>query len=152
VDVFNEVKKSLHDLDVGPKAIRNFGIMFGVIFFILVGLIVYKHWEEWAIIARHPWAWGFAIAGLVFLGLGYLWPKVLIGPYRVWMGFALALGVIMSALILSVVFYVLITPIGLMMRLVSQDPMHRKIDRAAASYWTERRPDSNDPKRIEKMF
>jgi hypothetical protein len=152
VDALREIKRSLRVLDVGPKAIRNFGIMFCVVFFVLVGLIVYKHWEQWSIIAHHPWAWGFALAGFFALGLGYLWPKVLIGPYRLWMGFALLLGVIMSGIILSVVFYLLITPIGLIMRLFGQDPLHRKIDRQAASYWTERPPDSNDPKRIEKMF
>ncbi len=152
MDALNEIKRSLRELDVGPKAIRNFGILFCVVFFALVGLIAFKHWEEWSILLGHPWAWIFALAGLIFLGLGFLWPRVLIMPYRLWMGFALALGVIMSGLILSVVFYLLITPIGLIMKLFGQDPMHRKIDRQAASYWTDRPPDSNDPKRIEKMF
>jgi hypothetical protein len=152
VEIISDIKRSMGELDVGPKPLRNFGILFFVVFFVLVGLIAYKYWGQWSILAGHPWAWGFAVAGLVFLGLGFLWPRALTHPYRLWMAFALVLGAVVNALILSVVFYLLLTPIGLVMRLFGRDPMHRKFDRRATSYWTERPTDSNEPKRIEKMF
>lgn len=152
MDALREIRQSLRDLDVTAKPLRHFGILFCVVFFVLVAIIVYKHWGQWALIVRHPWAWGLAAAGLISLGLGYLWPRVLVRPYRLWMGFALVLGVIMSTLILSVVYYVLLTPVGVVMRLLGKDPLIRKIDRQAKSYWTQRPPDTNDPKRIEKMF
>ena len=54
----------------------------------------------------------------------------------------------MGHVLLLLVFYGVVTPIGLVLRLAGRDPMHRKLDRAAATYWV-RRP---QPQGVERYF
>jgi len=84
---------------------------------------------------------GWAVPGfmkLVFLGMSYLaWP----------------IGFVVSHLILATVYYLVFTPIGLIMRLVGHDPMARKFDPAAETYWVARpRQATIDPRRYFRQF
>jgi len=56
-----------------------------------------------------------------------------------------------SHLVMAIIFYGVLTPIGLAMRLGGRDPLHRKFDRAAGSYWVDRRRPA-DVKRYFKQF
>jgi hypothetical protein len=51
-----------------------------------------------------------------------------------------------------VFFYLVLTPVGLLLRLLGKDPLHRKPDRSAASYWVKRAPEKIDPERYERLF
>ena len=78
-----------------------------------------------------------AFMRLVFLGMSYLaWP----------------IGFVVLHVVLALVYYLVVTPIGLLTRLFGYDPMERKFDREAASYWVERSPESTDPKRFFRQF
>lgn len=79
-------------------------------------------------------AWGFGVLGAILTLLSAAIGKTL---YTGWMYAALPLGWTMSHLILGIVFYFVVTPIGLVMRMFGHDPMRRRLDRAAATYWTE---------------
>ncbi|MDQ1558600.1 MAG: hypothetical protein QOD32_1660 [Pyrinomonadaceae bacterium] len=82
---------------------------------------------------------------------GALRPKSLVVPNRLWMGLAEALGFVMTRVILGVVFFLVVTPIGLVRRLTGGDALGRRAGRGE-SYWkpyTERRA---DPKHYEKMY
>jgi len=73
----------------------------------------------------------------VFLGMSYLaWP----------------IGFVVSHLVLAGVYYLVLTPIGLLMRLFGYDSMKRTFDREATSYWVPRSPDEVDPKRHFRQF
>jgi hypothetical protein len=93
---------------------------------------------------------------LLFLGatlalLGAIFPQSLVVPNRLWMGMAEAMGFVMTRVILSVVFFLFVTPIGLARRLFGGDPLGRRAGRTE-SYWkpyTERR---RDAKHYEKMY
>lgn len=83
--------------------------------------------------------------------LGALLPKWLVVPNRLWMGLAEAMGFVMTRVILGVVFFLFVTPIGLARRLFGGDPLGRRAARTE-SYWkpyTERR---RSPKHYEKMY
>jgi len=92
--------------------------------------------------------WGLAIAvpvvgwifpafmRLVFLGLSYA---------------AFPIGFVVSHVILAVVYYLVLTPVGLMMRVVGYDPLKRRIERKAETYW-DRRPDAPDVSRYFRQF
>ncbi len=90
-----------------------------------------------------------AIGGLVGVAGGAL---VLASPstgralYRGWMLAALPIGWTFSMGVLAIAFYGVITPVGVAMRLVGRDPLHRRFDRAAGTYWSPRRP-ARDPSR-----
>jgi hypothetical protein len=89
--------------------------------------------------------------GAALVLLGALRPKSLVVPNRLWMGMAEAMGFVMTRVILGVVFFLFVTPIGLVRRLFGGDPLGRRAARTE-SYWkpyTERR---KNPKHYEKMY
>ena len=62
--------------------------------------------------------------GLLLLGM--VWPRAYALPARLWLGISLLLGSVMSRIVLSIIFVVIVTPIALVMRLFGHDPMRRK--------------------------
>lgn len=101
------------------RELRNFGLISGGIVAVLFGLLL-----PWLFSHVSPrWAW--IVAG-VLGGLGLIVPVALGPVYRVWMHFGLIMGAINTRLILGVVFYLLFTPIGFVMRLFGWDPMRRR--------------------------
>jgi hypothetical protein len=97
---------------------------------------------------------------------GYIWMIVgaalaatrLVQPlfraiYSLWLGFSVILGYFISRALLTIIFFVVLTPTGLVMRLVGKDPMDRKWDTSAESYWIKREDDrSANLERYEKQF
>ena len=87
-----------------------------------------------------PWIWGLGllvwpwIVAAVFAVWGAAWPTGLGPVYKIWMRFGLIMGWINSRIILSIVFYLLFTPAGLVMRLLGNDPMRRKLEPEESSY------------------
>ena len=78
-----------------------------------------------------------AFMRLVYVGMSILaWP----------------IGFVVSHLLLAAVFYLLVTPIGLIMRLVGYDPMHRRFDPEATSYWIARDGAAREPKSYFRQF
>ena len=57
----------------------------------------------------------------------------------------------MGYLLLVIIFYLIVTPLGLVMRMLGRDPMQRKFDRSAASYWIER-PQHDETARYFRQF
>ena len=73
------------------------------------------------------------------------------GVYVVWMAAVFPIGWLVSHLLLAAIYYLVITPIGIMMRVCGYDPMQRRWDRQATTYWKPRR-DTDDPKRYFKQY
>ena len=63
--------------------------------------------------------------------------------FDLWMGFAYPIGWVVSHLTLTLMFYLVLTPLGLLMRLFGRDPMERSFDPTAASYWRLHDPGGN---------
>jgi len=73
--------------------------------------------------------------------------------YRLWIGFSVVLGYFVSRTLLTLIFFLVITPTGLIMRLVGKDPMDRKRDPKTPSYWIRREdPPETSIQRYEKQF
>lgn len=94
--------------------------------------------------------WPFVLGG-VFAAFAFAWPRALGPVQRGWMKVGHALGWVNSRIILSLLFYVLVMPLGLLMRLLGKDTVARRRDPAAASYRIASTP-SPDPKSMEKPF
>lgn len=125
------------------KEVRKFGVMFAIICLAVAGYSFYRGGAAW------PWFLG----GSAFFILGGLVLRSVLRPiYIGWMKFAFVLGWVNTRLLLGVFFYGILTPIGLIMRLFGWDPLTRKIDRRAVSYWVKRAPAPFDPKRYEQLF
>ena len=106
--------------------LRNFGLLVGGIF-CTIGL-----WP--AVIRGASPRWWALVVGVLLLVPALLAPRVLSPVYRIWMTVGEALGWINTRILLGIVFYGLITPMGLIRRVRSEDPMRRRHDPAAQSY------------------
>jgi len=83
---------------------------------------------------------------------GFLFPRALKYVYIAWMSAAIVLGFVVSNVILTVFFFLVITPIGLITRLLGKDFLALKIDREAPSYWISRARPSKTPAEYEQQF
>ena len=109
------------------RQLRDFAFVTGGILAALFGLFF-----PWLLDRPIPyWPW---IAGGVLCAWGLIAPLSLQGVYRGWMKFGLLLSRITTPIILGIVFYGLILPMGLIMRLAGRDPMSRRFDDSAESY------------------
>ncbi len=73
--------------------------------------------------------------------------------YKVWLAFGVTLGYFVSRTLLILIFSVVMIPTGLLMRLVGRDPMERKLDPAAPSYWIRKEPEQDASiERYQKQF
>jgi hypothetical protein len=81
-----------------------------------------------------------ALAVLGLAGATVIWTRLDAGrrAYLTWMYAAAPVGWTVSHLVLAIVYYGVVTPLGLIMRLLGHDPMRRRFDRSAESYWIER--------------
>jgi len=113
----------------GKKELREFGLTIGVILVILGGI------AAWRGRPVYPYFLSF---GIVFIAAGIIIPTALKFPQKAWMGFAVVLGFFSSRLVLSILFYAIITPIGIIMRIFGKDVLDQRIDRSAGSYWKKR--------------
>jgi saxitoxin biosynthesis operon SxtJ-like protein len=138
----DEIVSEIKSLRPGPKELRNLGLVFLGAFGLIGGLL---WWRGGA-----AWPWFLAAAGLFGLW-GLLWPAGLKGVYKVWLSLAIVLGFFVSRILLTLLFYLVVTPIGLLMRLLGKDLLDQKMgDRD--SYWHLRGDEPYDPKRSEKMY
>jgi predicted membrane metal-binding protein len=122
---------------------RSFGIVFCVVFAI-IGL--------WPLIrGAEPRWWSVGVA-VAFLVLALAAPKTLAPLNRLWTKFGLLLHRITNPIIMGLVFFLAVTPTALIMRLLGKDPLHRRIDRDAKSYWIERKPPGPEPDTMHNQF
>jgi len=95
--------------------------------------------------------WALAAAA-VFLVLAIARPALLAPLNRAWLRLGLLLHRVMSPVVLAAVFYLVITPTGLLMRLARSRPLELGFDAHARSYWTERQPPGPEPETMTRQF
>ena len=134
--------EEIKNISNSNKDIRSFGITIGIILFIISGLLMYYGKESYQLIA---------IVASIFIGLGLMLPALLKPIYFVWMTFAAILGWVMTRVILSVVFYLIITPIGLLTKLLGEDFLALKKIKSD-SYWNYRDSSEELNQNYEKQF
>ena len=122
--MFEEIK----NIKTSSKDIRSFGITIGIILFIISAILFYYDKSSHQIIAY---------IGGGFIALGTIIPILLKPIYILWMTFAVILGWVMTRVILSIVFYFIMTPIGLLTRLLGEDFLALKKSNSG-SYWNNR--------------
>ncbi len=109
--------------ELDRKGLREFGLVTGAIVAVLFGLFF-----PWLIERPLP-LWPWVIFG-VLGGMGLIVPMALNPIYKVWMRFGLMMSKIMTPLIMGIVFFIVITPVGLLRRVFAKDPMARTFDDA----------------------
>lgn len=118
--------EAIKNIKSGRSDLRKFGITVAIILGVLGGLFLWRGRDYYSY---------FLMLSAVFLLLGLVVPVLLKPIHKVWMTLAVLLGGLMTRVILSVLFYVVVTPIGLFARLFGKNFLDLKFDRNADSYW-----------------
>ena len=114
------------DIKLGSN--KSFGIVFFIVF-LLLGFYPLLNDENVRV-------WSLVIA-LIFLTLGLLNSKLLLPLNKIWFKFGILLGKIVSPLIMGIIFFLVVTPIGLFMRILGKDLLNLKFN-TKKSYWIEK--------------
>ena len=116
----------MDEIKIGSN--RSFGIVFFTVFLIIATYPLIDNGEirKWSL-----------ILSLVFLILGLLNSKILYPLNKIWFKFGLLLGRIVSPLVMVIIFFLVVTPIGLLMRILNKDLLNLKFNKSK-SYWIEK--------------
>ena len=125
------------------KDLRSFGITFGIIFLIIAGFLLYIENESFQL---------FIVISSIFIIFGFLLPIILKPIYISWMSFAIILGWFMTRFILSLLFYLIVTPIGLITRVLGKDFLELKKEASNGSYWNQRESSLEKNQNYDKQF
>jgi len=104
-----------------------FAVGFGIVFWVNLGAVT-------------TFSKALFIIGPALFALGMVWPPSLRFLYVALSLLAFPIGFVIGNVLMAIVFYLLVTPIGLIFKLLGKDPMHRKLDPEAKSHWIERPP------------
>lgn len=137
------IRQEIQGLQTDIPTLRKFGLVVGGVF---VAIAAFLYWREvsWALIP------GYIGAPLVVLGA--VFPAILKPIYIGWMSMAFVLGSIVTRILLTIFFFLVITPVGLFFKLIGRDALTRKVDRKADTYWIEKEYPIADRTRFEKFF
>ena len=128
---------ALIDINKNPAAreLKIFGLLFAV-FFGLLGAMFW--WHGWYNAATIVWY------SAAFILVAYLIvPQVRQPIYLIWSYALYPIGYVITLVLMGVVFYLVITPTGLLMRLFGRDPLSRKFRPGDSTYWIRRREDAS---------
>ena len=123
--------------------LRNFGIIVGIILLIVSGFLFWKEKESYQI---------FLALGITLFFTAIAIPVVLKPVYWIWMIFAIILGWFMTRVILSLLFYVVFTSIGLTLRFFGKQFLELQWDKSKESYWNFRTNEQQQKENYEKQF
>lgn len=117
------------NIEIESGSEKSFGVVFAI-FFLVIGLYPLVNNKEVLL-------WSLITSLILFL-LAYVAPKVLSVPNRLWFKLGLVLGAIVAPVVMALVYFTTVVPIGLLMRLIGKDMLLLKIDKNAKSYWIQR--------------
>lgn len=122
------------------QTLRKFGLIWALVFSIVAfyPLVSANPVRLWSIIVSI----GFAVIGLTY-------PIVLNPFFRIWMKFGKIAGSANAKIILAMIFYLVVTPIGLIRRAMGKDSLKKRLDKSTATYWEDR---VVQPTSMEKQF
>ena len=137
----NEPVQSHRKVTVGTE--RNFGIIFAVVFAIVGLAPLYRT-------GLVRW-WAVAV-GAAFLICAFVAPRLLRPLNLLWFKFGLLLHHVVNPIVMGVLYFGAVVPMGLLVRALGKDLLRRKFDKAAASYWIPRDPPAPPPGGMTKQF
>ena len=117
----------------GPRELRAFGKVIALGFPIVTALLGASAW-----LRSHAWpAWTLWLGGIgLIVGIAcVLFPRATRPLYLAWMAIGCCVGFVVSNVVLAAIYLLVVTPIGLALRLAGRDPLRRAIERGRVSYW-----------------
>ncbi len=137
------LKEELKQIDVSNKAVMKTGITVGVVLILVSSLLWY--FEKTTFVY-------FSITGGLLVIFAFIATSVLRLFHRLWMMLALLMGFVMSRVILTLLFYFILTPVGLIAKFVRKKFMPLGFDKNVLSYWEKRENVNKKPLDYERQF
>lgn len=139
----SDVQSELHHLRLSGNELKKFGLLVGSVFIVMSAIGIYHGWSIGA-------AGVFLLVGIVLLVFGMLLPDSLKQAYRVWMAMAFAIGWLVSRMILFILFYFVLTPVGFLARMFKKEFLDTDFRKKKESYWIPK--SANKKINYEKLF
>lgn len=137
------IKEEIRHIKSDKKELRKFGITIGAVLIIISAFLYY--YEK----ASYPYFAGF---GLLHAALGLIYPNLLKQLHKFWMSLAVVLGFIMTRVILSLLFYLVFTPIRFIASLFGKKFIELSFKTGKKSYWNKREEKSYGQIDTERQF
>ena len=132
--------EEIKNIKTNKEEIRKFGFLIGGVLIAISIFMLWKTFNQYQLVF---------IIGILFIILGFFIPRILKPIYIIWMTFATILGWIMTRVILTILFYLIVTPIGLIARVFGAKFLDLSWNKNVKSYWNKRGGSVSD---IEKQF
>ena len=129
--------------DLDRDELRKFGLTTGAIVAVLFGGLIPWIWDF-----RYP-TWPWIVFGIL-AAFAILAPMLLQSVHRTWMRIGLAISKVTTPIILGIVFFLVIMPVGIVIRLAGRDPMRRNLESSADTYRVD--PQVSEHDSLEKPY
>lgn len=137
------LKDEIQYIDKSDKAVKKTGLTVGIVLIIISMLLWYSGKTSFVY---------FSIIGGLFVILAIIATPVLRPFHRLWMMLALLMGFVMSRVILTLLFYIVLTPIGLLAKAVGKKFMPLGFDKSVPTYWEKREITAKQKIDYERQF
>jgi polyferredoxin len=121
--------EDIRNIKSGRKELREFGLTIGAVLLLISGVALWRGKASYLY---------FLVFSFLFISFGIIVPERLRLLQKAWMALAVVIGFFMSRVILTILFYGVVTPIGLLTKLFGKDIMDQRIAKERPSYWHER--------------
>lgn len=142
MSLISDVSKDIKNLKVGKKELQKFGWLIGFMVLFYCAYIFFKY----GILALQG---GLPLVGVAILIVATLFPVLLKYIYKIWMAIAFILGWLVSRILIIFIFSFLITPIGLLLRVIGKSPLDILFKDGKNSYWIAKKSRDNH---YEKLY
>jgi hypothetical protein len=129
--------------DIVGSSDRAFGLTLAAVFAV-IGVV--------RLVLGHSYAGWWLGAAAVMLAFALAWPVALAPLNRLWLRLGLVLYKVVNPLVMGLVFFTTVVPIGLLMRALGKDPLRLRREPAAGSYWITREPPGPEPDTMKNQF
>ncbi len=139
----NDIIIEIKNIKETKKDLMKFGVSVGIVLLVISALLF---WNE-----KNSYLY-FSIIGILLTILGIFYPASLRPINKVWMSFAIVLGWVMTRVILIILFYIVLTPIGIIAKIFRKNFLELKIDKSINSYWEVREKRNFEPSDFDNQF
>lgn len=137
------ITEDIKNINSSPKELRKFGISLGIVFLIWGVLFLWrgKSWYQYCFILSP-----------LFIVLAFAWPNVLKPLQRLMAGLVIIVFAGITMIVLYILFYLVMTPIGVFARLCGKDFLDLRLNKDKTSYWVTRQEANFSKEHYERQF
>lgn len=123
-----------------PGSVKGFAVVMAI----AIPIVLYVIIDRWNFL--------YLVPGLILVELSFLVPRAVVPLNRLWFELGILLGKIVSPIIMGVIYFLVVTPIGLCRRMLGKDSLTSSLLPQAKTYWVERDPPGPEPEDLPRQF